>query len=65
MHNVHEHHQAQPVRLVNERLQLLRGAKPAAGLQSGGGMGRCGVGCRGAGEVQGAAALWLGEGDAM
>ncbi len=33
VHNVDEHHQAEPVSLVNKSLQLIRGAKPAAGLQ--------------------------------
>ena len=34
VHNVHEHQQAQPVRLINQGLELVRRAKPAAGLQA-------------------------------
>ena len=33
VHDVNEHHQAQPVGLVNQSLQLIWSAKPAAGLQ--------------------------------
>ena len=33
--HIHEHHQAQPVRLVDHRLELLGGSTPAAGLQLG------------------------------
>jgi hypothetical protein len=32
VHDVHEHNHAQPVCLINHRLQLLRGATPTAGL---------------------------------
>ena len=33
VHNVNEHHQAEPVSLVNKCLQLIWSAEPAAGLQ--------------------------------
>ncbi len=33
VHNVNEHHQAEPVSLVNKSLQLIWSAKSAAGLQ--------------------------------
>lgn len=33
VHNINEHHQAEPVGLVNKSLQLIWSAKPAAGLQ--------------------------------
>ena len=32
VHDVHEHHHAQTVSLIDERLELLRCATPAAGL---------------------------------
>ena len=41
VHHVHEHDQAQAVRLVNHRLQLVRRAAPAAGLQFVSGGPRC------------------------
>ncbi len=33
VHNVNEHHQTEPVSLVNKSLQLIWSAKSAAGLQ--------------------------------
>jgi len=33
VHNINEHHQAEPVSLVNKSLQLIWSAKSAAGLQ--------------------------------
>lgn len=32
VHNVNEHNQTQPVGLINQGLQLIRGPKPAASL---------------------------------
>ena len=46
VHDVHQHDHAQPVGLVDHRLELVRGPKPAAGLQATGtasGRGWCGV----------------------